>query len=233
MILALVLYCWLMRKGRVPALFSGSLLATVVAVTAFLSVFWLLDAGYDFVSHASDWNLGISAGILAGLSAAGPSILRFVPVLKKPAVRKIALKALLYVAGLVIPLGAVTLFYILWYFGAQSTIATIFLACVAIAFAFVAILLLNVNLTGLHRLYRDQLARTFVQPDEISDRAGSIDHDQCWQQCTVSSDQHDAERSIQHACCPAGPQERFLPLLQALVRFAGDWLSPDRRLENQ
>jgi hypothetical protein len=32
----------------------------------------------------------------------------------------------------------------------------------------VAILLLNVNLTGPHRLYRDQLARTFVQADEIN-----------------------------------------------------------------
>jgi hypothetical protein len=169
MIAALVLYCWLMRKRRGPALFSGSLLATLVAITAFLGVCWLLDAGYDLVSHASGWSLGISGGLLAGLAAAGPTILRFVPVLEKPAVRKLVLKALLYLAGLVIPLGAIALFYAFWYFGAQSTITTIILICVAISFAFVAILLLNVNLTGPHRLYRDQLARTFVQADEIND----------------------------------------------------------------
>jgi hypothetical protein len=167
-ILGLVLYCWLMRKGREPALFSGSLLATLLGITAFLGACWLLDAVYDVVSHASGWSLGISGGLLAGLAVAGPTILRFVPVLKKPAVRKLVLLALLYVAGVIIPLGAVALFYLFWYFGAQSTIATIILACVAIAFAFVAILLLNVNLTGPHRLYRDQLARTFVQADEIN-----------------------------------------------------------------
>ena len=40
----------------------------------------------------------------------GPTILRFVPVLKKPAVRKLVLLALLYIAGVIIPLGAVALF---------------------------------------------------------------------------------------------------------------------------
>jgi hypothetical protein len=168
-ILALVLYCWLMRNGRDLALFGGWLLAALVAVTAFLGVCWLLDAGFDFVSHASDWSLGISGGLVAALIAAGPAILRFVPVLKNPTVRKLVLKAMLYLAALVIPLGAVALFYVFWYFGAQSTAATIILASVAILFAFVAILLLNVNLTGLHRLYRDQLARTFVQSNETDD----------------------------------------------------------------
>jgi hypothetical protein len=168
-IVTLVLYCWLMRKGPGPAFFSGSLLATVMAITAFLGACWLLDAGYDFASHGSGWSLGISGGLLAGVGAAGPIILRFIPVLKKPSIQKVVLKALLYLAGLVIPLGAITLFYVFWYFGAQSTIATFILVCMALSFAFVAILLLNVNLTGPHRLYRDQLARTFIQADEIKD----------------------------------------------------------------
>ena len=167
-ILASVLYCWLMRKGRAPALFGGSLLAVLLALTALLGVFWLLDRGFDFVQQASAWNWGIS-GLVAALVAAGPAILRFVPVLKKPAVRKLVLRALLLVAGLVIPIGAVALFYVAWYFGQQQTIATVILGGIAVFFAFIAILLLNVNLTGPHRLYRDQLARTFVQTDENED----------------------------------------------------------------
>ena len=85
-------------------------MATLLGITAFLGACWLLDAGYDVVSHASGWSLGISGGLLASLAVAGPTILRFVPVLKKPAVRKLVLLALLYIAGVIIPLGAVALF---------------------------------------------------------------------------------------------------------------------------
>ena len=167
--LALVLYCWLMRKGRNVAFVGGWLLAVLVALTALLGVCWLLDAGFDqLVSHASDWSLGVS-GLVAALIAAGPAVLRFVPVLKNSKVRKIVLMALMYLAALVIPLGAVALFYVFWYLGLKSTTATVILAGVAVLFAVVAILMLNVNLTGLHRLYRDQLARTFVQSDETDD----------------------------------------------------------------
>ena len=164
--IALVLYCWLLRKGRVTTLWSGSVLASIVAVTAFAGACWLLDVGYDAVLRASSWKFGISSGLLAALAATGPAVLRFIPVLKNPAVRKMALKAVLLLAGVVIPVGAVTLFYAFWYFGAQSILATLILVGIAICFAVVAILLLNVNLTGPHRLYRDQLARTFVQTDE-------------------------------------------------------------------
>jgi len=163
--IALVLYCWLLRKGRVTTLWSGSVLASIVAVTAFAGACWLLDVGYDAVSQASSWKFGISSGLLAALAATGPAVLRFIPVLKNPAVRKMALKAVLLLAGMVIPVGAVTMFYAFWYFGAQSILATLILVGIAICFAVVAILLLNVNLTGPHRLYRDQLARTFVQTD--------------------------------------------------------------------
>jgi hypothetical protein len=163
---ALVLYGWLLRKGRIATLWSGSVLAGMVAVTAFVGACWLLDVGYDVVSRASSWKFGISSGLVAALAAAGPAVLRFIPVLKNPSVRKMALKAVLLLAGVVIPVGAVTLFYAFWYFGAQSILATLILVGIAICFAVVAILLLNVNLTGPHRLYRDQLARTFVQREE-------------------------------------------------------------------
>jgi hypothetical protein len=164
-ILAAVLYCWFIRQGPRAASVSGWVLAALLASTAFLGALWLLDEGHDWIAQAraSRWGLGMWSGIAGALIAAGPMIIRFVPVLKQPAIRKLVLKALLYLAGLVIPLGTIALFYAFWYFGERSFIA---LACVAVFFAFVAILVLNINLTGLHRLYRDQLARTFIQVDE-------------------------------------------------------------------
>jgi hypothetical protein len=166
----LVLYCWLLRRGPIAALRSGYLLAGMVALTALLGACWLLDTGYDkllaLIGRAGGWPIGIGTGLLAALATAAPAVFRFIPVLKNPTVRKLALKALLWLAGVIIPLGAIALFYAFWYLGAQSLLATLVLAGVAIFFALVAILLLNVNLTGLHRLYRDQLARTFVQSDE-------------------------------------------------------------------
>jgi hypothetical protein len=164
-ILAAVLYCWFIRQGPRAASVSGWVLATLLALTAFLGALWLLDKGHDWIAHARaiGWGPGIWSAIVGALIAAGPMIVRFVPVLKQPAIRKLVLKALLYLAGLVIPVGAIALFYAFWFFGERSFIAVFILACV---FTFVAILLLNINLTGLHRLYRDQLARTFIQVDE-------------------------------------------------------------------
>jgi hypothetical protein len=115
---ALVLYAGLMRAGPVSARVGGWLLAVAIAVTALLGVLWALDASFGPVvaglgsiprTIADHW--GVS-GIVAAVTAAGPAIVRFVPVLKTPAVRKIVLQVLLLVAGLVIPLGALTLFYV-------------------------------------------------------------------------------------------------------------------------
>jgi hypothetical protein len=164
---ALVAYCGLLRGGRRSALKGGSVLAALAGVTVLLSAGWLLDAGYDLATGPARW---WRASALAGSAiAAGPAILRFMPVAKKPVVRKVVLKALLLLAGFIIPMGAIALFYGLWYLGAHSATAILVLKGVAAGLAFIAILLLNINLTGLHRLYRDQLARTFVQADEAND----------------------------------------------------------------
>jgi len=168
---AMLAYCWLMRRGQTPARIGGKLFATLLAATLAVGALWLLDLGHGALpalrhTIEAHWKL---SGIVAAVVAAGPAIIRFLPVLKNPAVRKIVLKVLLYVAGLVIPLGALALFYGLWYAGEGSSDATIVLVGIAAVSAFVAIFLLNINLTGPHRLYRDQLARTFVQADEEKD----------------------------------------------------------------
>jgi hypothetical protein len=167
--LALVLYGWRLPKGRNTTAFSGGLLALALALTVLIGALWLLEYGYGIAAHATPWRLTISGGLMASLITAGPAIIRFIPVLKNPMVRKIVLRVLLLLAGLVIPLGAVTLFYVLLHFGLHSVRGTIVLVGLAIFFFIVAVFILNINLTGPHRLYRDQLARTFVQTNETND----------------------------------------------------------------
>src|SRR5262249_13708919 len=87
--LALLRYGWLMRKGRGRTQAGGRLFAMLVAVTGALGLLWLLDTTYSFLPALLDaishhWTL---SGIVAALVAAGPAIIRFVPVLKTPAVR--------------------------------------------------------------------------------------------------------------------------------------------------
>ena len=172
--LAMLAYCWLMRAGPRLSRIAGSTFAFLLALTAAVGILWLLDIGYNFVGKglsaipdaiATHWKL---SSIVAAMVAAGPAIIRFIPVLKTPAVRKIVLQVLLYLAVLVIPLGALTLFYVFWIEGGRSDNFFTFLLVAGIVSAFVAIFLLNINLTGPHRLYRDQLAATFVQRDESS-----------------------------------------------------------------
>jgi hypothetical protein len=92
-------------------------------------------------------------------------------------VRRIVLKVTLVVAGLIIPLGAIALAF--WFFHIGRNLHTdpqasiwnplhygpgwVMLLGLAVVFGVVAFLLLNINLTAPHRLYRDQLARTFIQ----------------------------------------------------------------------
>src|SRR5439155_11993320 len=77
--------------------------------------------------------------------------------------------------GLIIPIGAITLSFWFYYLGELKTDpfapawsplqyapGWTVLAGLTVVFGVVAILLVNVNLTAPHRLYRDQLARTFI-----------------------------------------------------------------------
>jgi hypothetical protein len=123
--------------------------------------------------------VGSLAGITAVASLFGPAILRFLPLLQTPTARTIALKVLLAIAGLVVPLGALVLFFLFRELGAagQEVNADMLnplrylsglwiLAIVVVALGVIAALILNINLTAPHRLYRDSLARTFIQREE-------------------------------------------------------------------
>ena len=161
---ALLLYGFLMRREPKAALFGGDLLGWATAATALLAIGWLVATGHEkipeWTTRSSHWLISGGLGSLAAL--AGPAALRFLPVLKNPAVRKIVLQALLWIAGLVIPLGAVALFYAFWW---QVDHAPVTFAII-IALAVLAMAVLNVNLTSPHRLYRDRLAASFIQKEE-------------------------------------------------------------------
>ncbi len=168
-LVALVLYGGLIRQGRKSGTIGGILLGGASAATLFVGACWLLVIVHDWLDEfprLSGLTLGTTS-LLAGGTAVFPAIVRFVPILQKPQVRRIVLKIALAIAGFVVPIGAIALFYMFYDLGAPSHHNRFGILLVAdLALGAVAIVLLNVNLTGPHRLYRDQLARTFIQNDE-------------------------------------------------------------------
>lgn len=179
--LALVLYGWLIRQGPRLARNGGWLLGLMVGLTVLIGVGWLLSVVYGALPHLAQLGMTLS-GVLVALAAAGPAILRFVPVVETPAVRRIVLKALLALAGLVVPLASLALFYAAFHLGSLDMIPDApwwtplhylkgagILAIAAAVLGVVAIFLLNINLTGPHRLYRDLLAATFAKGSEDDD----------------------------------------------------------------
>jgi hypothetical protein len=183
-ILGLVHYAGRIRFGRGSGAAGGTLLGAAAALTLFIALCWMLTIAYGavvamFKNNEATWSI---AGLVAAGTAAFPTIVRFIPILKKPSLRTYVLKAGLLVAGLVIPFGGIGIFYLLYYLGTLPAApdlqaawwspwgytrgGLIVLGAIAVCSGAVALGLLNVNLTAPHRLYRGHLARTFVQRDE-------------------------------------------------------------------
>lgn len=139
------------------------------AVAGIALLVWILHL------DGSRWTANVTvAGAAAAAVAAAPTLLRFLPVLRKPAARSLTLKAALVLGGVAVPVGAVLTTYGLWklghvdadadamvvdprHYGGPWLLGLLVLTLGLIAF------LLDINLTGPHRLYRDCLARTFVR----------------------------------------------------------------------
>lgn len=104
-----------------------------------------------------------------------PVLLRFLPMLKNPKVRIIVTKVALVIAAVFVPLLGITVFSALcavgltehiWEHGPSGMVA---LFVLGIALTAVGVFCLNINVTGPHRLYRDGLSKTFVEPSEDGD----------------------------------------------------------------
>jgi len=179
-LISLVAFGALMRQKRKVAALGGSVLALLMALTVLIGAGWLLTvcyAGWDqWHPQARHWGL---SGIIAALSVAGPAILCFVPIFKSPAFRRIALKVMLLAAGIAVPLLCVLLFFTVYTAGKVPVAAGApwwdpyhysngmgVLALLALALMGVAVFVLNINLTGPHRFYRDRLAAAFVKKSD-------------------------------------------------------------------
>jgi hypothetical protein len=119
---------------------------------------------------------------LAAIVAAIPTLLRFVPVVKTPAVRDTLLKLTLALAVFVIPALALAVFLELLRIDDAQVVKDLWaraplidrvhapsVLAIALATGFIALFGLNINLTGPHRLYRDRIAETFVRSDDMHD----------------------------------------------------------------
>jgi len=168
--IGLVCYGYLMRKPSPLPERSGKAAGVLVAATVAVAGIWLLTELYHLFMglvlgpHKTLWQIVLA--VFAAASAAGPTVMRFVPILQNPKVRDIVLKVLLVLVGFIIPLAAIAVFYLLVHLGDQTPLGfdgRLLLLVLVIALGLVAVFVVNINLTGPHRLYRDQLARTFVQ----------------------------------------------------------------------
>jgi len=175
--IALIAWGLSMRRERQSARVTGAILAATSAVTAIIGIFWTLNQGYSVSSGLyawlrTHWTLSTSLG---GLITISPAIIRFLPIFQDPKLRKLILQVLLWGAGLLAPMMALALFYALWHLKdldivgfpltlmPDQPIGIYILGSIALLSGFIAFNVLNINLTGPHRFYRDGLARTFLQ----------------------------------------------------------------------
>ena len=155
------------------------LVAASVVATLFCGAMAILEWGY------SQFHSPHALTIFASLSIAAiftPVLVRFLPIAASEKSRRLLFEISLYTAGLLVPLLAVLVFYLLrdlgrselspasswWnplrYMSGEATLLAILGMSAAIA-----LFVININLTGPHKLYRDQLARTFVWPADTTD----------------------------------------------------------------
>jgi hypothetical protein len=173
-LVSLLIYAFRMRYSRLS---GGRLLAGTTAATVFIGSIWLLSSAYTIIIENSvNW---LIIGIVAAGIAAVPAIVRFVPVLSNPDTRRLVLKIVLVLTGLIIPIGVILVGFYFFYIGTLHLLpdapllsalhyadGRALLSGLTIVFGAISLLLLNINLTAPHRLYRDQLARTFIQTSE-------------------------------------------------------------------
>ena len=101
--------------------------------------------------------------VAVSLPLLAPAAVRFLPLFDTPARRKVALRIALVLAGAIVPIESVLVYFELRILGSHSVVgfaALVVAATLTGAFAFFG---LDINQTGPHRLYRDKLARAFIE----------------------------------------------------------------------
>ena len=147
------------------ARFGAQVLACGLALTLASLAAFLVERGYGLFVATLDKGWGPS-GLAAGLAAALPALVRFVPIFRTPAVQRRAFAVVLWLTGVAVPMIAIIGYYALRRLGESGMTQAIVLASVVAVSGLFAFLVLDVNLTGPHKLYRDGLSRTFVRRRE-------------------------------------------------------------------
>lgn len=192
--IAALLHFSLLRKGNganrwFGIAFSG-FVASAVGFTVGAGLHHLLDAvflpkapgGFDTVTEALThlrreirtmprhfgWT-GLGLGTLGVLI---PTVLRFVPLLKTPALRKLVIKLALIAAGIFVPVLGALVFCLLCTLGSIEGLGGPWALWIpAAALALISIFVLDINLSGPHHLYRAGLSRTFVEVEGKPERS--------------------------------------------------------------
>nr|WP_029077503.1 patatin-like phospholipase family protein [Bradyrhizobium sp. th.b2] len=154
---------------------SGAAVVAVGAAAA-LACALMFAIEWGFVKFDALLNSKISGGVALSVLA-GPALARYLPIFKSEIFRKNFFRIALYAAGLVVPILAVAVFYLLrelgrtpvdpaasWWNPIYHISGIEILGWVFLLTLFFSLLGLDVNLTGPHKLYRDALAGTFVRP---------------------------------------------------------------------
>lgn len=137
------------------------------------SLQWLLEGapGTDSKGIDATPTSGIGWLVAALVGTVAPAVLRFLPLLERPLVRKIATMAALVVAAISIPALGLLVFLVLYTLGGVEGGAGAgpidwvwWLAAGTAALGLLTGVVLNINATSPHRLYRRGLSRTFVEP---------------------------------------------------------------------
>ena len=188
-ILTLFLYAYAMRWTPRLSRIAGSSYGFALLLAIAIGCLWLLHRYfYNFyniveneeaqrsIKGAFDSWLGKALGV-GSIVAALPTVMRILPLFKNPKLRENVLKVVLVAAAFLVPICAVLLFYVFCTLGVVDADDipgwplprgwTLY-GLIGI-FGFVSFILLNINLTSPHRLYRDQLAKTFVALSETDE----------------------------------------------------------------
>lgn len=178
---ALLAYVWVpYETGKLRINLLWGLFGAAAAVFGL----WVIALGYSvFDGRFSQSRAGLTVSVGA-LAAALPALSRLLPMLGSPWVRIIGNRIAVTIATIAVPLLALYLGYVLYHLGLSSGGAFPGWAIVALITALLvatALFTIDINVTGPHWLYRQQLGNTFIrrtQDDDIDVPLSSIDPDQ-------------------------------------------------------
>ena len=71
--------------------------------------------------------------------AALPAVVRFVPIARTPAANRVLMRIMLFVAGLLVPIGAIGTVFALYYLGSEIEFGRMWLSLLTAAFGLVAL----------------------------------------------------------------------------------------------